>query len=113
MTGERIKEIRMDLGLTMEEFAKRIDDKAKSGTVSNWETGKNLPNNNRLKKIAELGNVDISYLLGDAKMADISFYKQKNKFLLDRTFDLLMLMPTKQQAEILQEMRKCLEKESE
>lgn len=62
-TGFRIREIRKKLGYSMEQFAKKIDDKAKSGTISNWETGKNLPNNERLKRIAELGNVSVEYLL--------------------------------------------------
>lgn len=61
--GERIRNIRKSLGLSMDAFAARIDEKAKSGTVSNWETGKNLPNNERLKRIAELGNTSISSLL--------------------------------------------------
>lgn len=61
--GKRIRKIRISLGLSMEEFAKKIDEKAKSGTVSNWETGKNLPNNERLKKIADLGNINVEYLL--------------------------------------------------
>lgn len=47
----------------MSEFASRIDGKAKSGTISNWETGKNLPNNERLKRIAEIGNIDVNELL--------------------------------------------------
>lgn len=58
-----IRVVRKSLGLSMEEFASRIDDKAKSGTVSNWETGKNLPNNKRLKKIAELGEITVDELL--------------------------------------------------
>ncbi|UJF15012.1 helix-turn-helix domain-containing protein [Jeotgalibaca sp. MA1X17-3] len=61
--GLRIRSIRKKLGLSMTEFAKRIDDKSKSGTVSNWETGKNLPNNERLKKIAELGEIEINELI--------------------------------------------------
>ncbi|PCD84781.1 hypothetical protein CNQ87_10590 [Lysinibacillus fusiformis] len=61
--GQRIREIRMKLGLSMDEFAARIDSKAKSGTVSNWETGKNLPNNERLKKIADLAGVRPKYIL--------------------------------------------------
>lgn len=61
--GNRIKNIRKNLGLSMDEFASKIDDKAKSGTVSNWETGKNLPNNERLKRIAELGNISVETLL--------------------------------------------------
>lgn len=67
--GEKIREIRLSLGKSMTEFGKMIDDydingKTKSGTVSNWETGKNLPNNERLKKIAELGNVSVPYIMG-------------------------------------------------
>ena len=47
----------------MEEFAKKIDNKAKKGTISNWENGKNLPNKKRLSKIAELGNTTVEELL--------------------------------------------------
>lgn len=62
--GFRIREIRKEtLGLSMADFAEKIDGKAKSGTVSNWETGKNLPNNERIKRIAELGNISVDELL--------------------------------------------------
>lgn len=71
--GLRIKEIRLKLGYSMDEFASRIDEKAKSGTVSNWETGKNLPNNKRLNRIAELGNVSLLYLLkGEKSLYDVN-----------------------------------------
>lgn len=79
--GQRIKDIRLKLGMNMTTFGKAIDDynpngKTKSGTVSNWETGKNLPNNERLKKIAELGNVSVLYLL-EGKDA-VSFLEGKD-----------------------------------
>lgn len=61
--GHRIREIRKRLGLSMTAFAEKIDNKSKSGTISNWETGKNLPNNERLKRIAELGETTVEYLL--------------------------------------------------
>lgn len=64
--GNRIKNIRTSLGLTMEEFIERIDNKSgkgKSGTVNNWESGKNAPNKKRLKQIANLGGVSVEYLL--------------------------------------------------
>lgn len=64
--GERIKRIRLRLGLTMEEFIERIDDrsgKGRSGAVNNWERGINAPNKKRLAKIADLGGVSIDYLL--------------------------------------------------
>jgi len=62
--GEKIRKIRKELGLSMDEFAKRIDSKAKSGTVSNWETGKNLPNNKRLRKIADMAGMTVHDLVG-------------------------------------------------
>lgn len=70
--GNRIRAIRLDLDLTMDEFAKKVDDKAKSGTVANWETGKNAPNKKRLAKIAEFGNVSVNYLLhGSVPLKDL------------------------------------------
>lgn len=67
--GNRIKLIRKNLGLSMEDFGKLFTPKASKGVVSNWENNYNLPNNERLKKIAELGNVTTSYLLeGDIKV---------------------------------------------
>lgn len=64
--GNRIKEIREQSGLTMEEFIEHIDGnsgKGRSGTVNNWESGQNLPNKKRLQKIASLGNVSVNYIL--------------------------------------------------
>ncbi|KFN92409.1 hypothetical protein TMUPMC115_0921 [Tetragenococcus muriaticus PMC-11-5] len=72
--GNRIYEIRLNQGLTMDEFARRIDDKAKSGTVSNWETGKNLPSKHRLKIIAEIGGMKVTDLL---KESEEEFYKSE------------------------------------
>lgn len=82
--GQRIKEIRLRIGASMTEFGKIIDGydpngKIRSGTVSNWETGKNLPNNDRLKKIAEIGNVDVSFLLtgisNDTNLSSMDFLR--------------------------------------
>ncbi|WP_024526210.1 helix-turn-helix domain-containing protein [Levilactobacillus brevis] len=64
--GQQIKTIRVNLGLTMEEFIERVDGKSgklRSGTVNNWENGKNAPNKKRLAAIAKLGNVTVEYLL--------------------------------------------------
>ncbi|CAM3133059.1 helix-turn-helix domain-containing protein [Lactiplantibacillus plajomi] len=63
-SAKRIKAVRIKLGLTMEEFAQKIDEKASSGTVANWETGSNLPNATRLARIADLGHVSVPYLRG-------------------------------------------------
>ena len=47
-TGERIKDIRLELGETLEEFGDRFD--TSKVTVFNWEKGRNLPNKSNLKK---------------------------------------------------------------
>lgn len=77
--GQRIKSIRIRLGLTMEEFGKKFTPVAAKGAVSNWEKGNYLPNNERLKKIAELGNVDISFLLtglsNDTHLSSMDFLR--------------------------------------
>lgn len=61
--GNRIKSIRKKLGLTTKEFGNKIIPPASDSLVSRWERGVNRPNNNRLKQIAELGNISIDYLL--------------------------------------------------
>jgi len=81
VVGERIKRIRESMQLSMEEFASRIDSNAKSGTVNNWESGKNLPNKKRLNRIAELGGITVNELLyGDLKTYLYSILSQSDKF---------------------------------
>jgi len=64
MTGYKIKMIRKELGLTMEEFGERIGKPfASDSIISRWERGVNLPNNERLKRIAEIGEVSVEELL--------------------------------------------------
>ncbi|HCA7508012.1 TPA: helix-turn-helix transcriptional regulator, partial [Staphylococcus pseudintermedius] len=58
--GQRIKQIRKNAGLNLEEFG-GIFSVSKSN-VSKWENGANLPNNKRLKTIAELGNISVETL---------------------------------------------------
>lgn len=60
--GLRIKIIRKNLGLTLEEFGKLVGNAQKSN-VSKWEAGKSVPSNERLKKIADLAHIPVSDLL--------------------------------------------------
>ena len=62
-TGQRIRKIRKSLGLSMDSFGELFDPPASKGVISNWENNYNLPNNVRLKRIAEIGHVDTDYLL--------------------------------------------------
>lgn len=60
--GRRIKAIRIDKNWTLEEFGLLVGNASK-GTVSNWESGVNVPNKKRLELIALLGNTSIDWLL--------------------------------------------------
>lgn len=59
--GKRIKSIRQNNGMNLEDFG-NIFGVSKSN-VSKWENGRQRPNNQRLKEIAEKGSCSISYLL--------------------------------------------------
>ncbi|MBF2233391.1 helix-turn-helix transcriptional regulator [Staphylococcus epidermidis] len=63
--GKRINHIRTNIGDSMTAFGERIDANSpiKSGVVSNWENGIQIPNKKRLKRIAEIGNVSVDYIL--------------------------------------------------
>lgn len=58
--GQKIKELRMDKGLTMEEFGNRFDPPASKGTVHTWENNLYKPNEKRLKHIAKLAGKSVS-----------------------------------------------------
>lgn len=70
-TGNRIKQIRLSKGDTLEEFGVRIarvlnipSRKAPSkSNVSKWEAGSSLPNKTRLKAIADIGEITVEELL--------------------------------------------------
>ena len=66
----------------MEEFIERIDNKpgkGRSGTVNNWESGKNAPNKQRLKRIAELGGVSVEYLINGSQLSVANLKKLAEK----------------------------------
>lgn len=58
--GQKIKELRMNKGLTMEEFGNRFDPPASKGTVHTWENNLYKPNEKRLKHIAKLAGKSVS-----------------------------------------------------
>ena len=72
LVGERISVIRKSLGLTMEQFGHRVLNADRS-LVSKWERGKVVPNNARVKIIAELGSISVNELLyGKLAFNDLS-----------------------------------------
>ncbi|MCY3031372.1 helix-turn-helix domain-containing protein [Aerococcus sp. Group 1] len=66
--GKRIKKIRMDHGWSLELFGEKIETPpVKPGIISRWENGKSLPNNRRIKAIADLGGISVDELLYGTK----------------------------------------------
>ena len=73
--GNRIHVIRLRLGLTLEEFGKKVGNASK-GNALNWEKGKNLPNKKRLAEIAKLGHISVDYLLNGFTSNEYDEYKE-------------------------------------
>ena len=59
--GARIREIRLAKGLTLEEFGNLFS--ASKSIASRWEKGKSIPNNIRIKAIADMANISVQELL--------------------------------------------------
>lgn len=65
---DRLKELRKELGLTQEEFAKKIGYTRTA--ISAWEIGRNEPSNNDTIKLAEFFTCSVDYLLGKSNIRD-------------------------------------------
>lgn len=60
--GERLKELRIERGISQAELAKRIG--VSSGIVCLWEIDKSEPTAPNIRKIADCFDVSADYLLG-------------------------------------------------
>lgn len=70
--GQRIKALRTQNGLTMEQFGEIFEPPASKSIVSRWEKGKSIPSNERIQKIADEYNISTFYLLyGKAISKDV------------------------------------------
>lgn len=84
--GDRIKQIRLEKGFTLQTFGVEISknlnaEPVKEGIISRWENGISLPNNERLKAIAEMGNVSVDDLLhGSSSGKDTLLNKLDEKY---------------------------------
>ncbi len=63
MYAERIKELRLNRGLTQSELGKHLDVSASA--VYKWETGKAQPDINSITKMCKLFCVSSDYLIGN------------------------------------------------
>lgn len=62
MIGKKVKARREELGLTQEELAKKLGYKSKS-TINKIELDKNDVSQTKLKRLAEVLEVDVTYFL--------------------------------------------------
>lgn len=69
--GDRIKAIRLEKGMTLEQFGECFNPKASKGLIRNWETGSNSPNKTRLKHIAEMAGMTVSELLIESECTSL------------------------------------------
>lgn len=68
MLGEKLKLLRKNNRLTLDELANEFNDKFKSGaekgTISKWENNKQIPNTKSLQMYCDYFNVSMDYLNG-------------------------------------------------
>ena len=67
-TGEFLKHLRKDKGLTQEQLAEHFF--VSSRTVSRWETGSNMPDLNMLIELADFYDVDIREIINGEKKSE-------------------------------------------
>ena len=93
--NQKLKEARMNSGLTQEQVAEKI--MVSRQTISNWETGKSLPDIVSVINMSDLYQISLDELLkGDQKMKeklekDASNFK-KNKQLILTTGILILVV---------------------
>lgn len=85
LVGKRINNIRLNKGWTLEELGKRLN--TSKVTVFNWENGRNLPNKENLKLLADIAEITVDELLYGTK-DEIAMYAIDDaleKFINSRT----------------------------
>ena len=85
LIGKRIKEIRLEKGMTTKEFGKLLS--ATDSNVSSWEKGRTSPNPERLKVIAKIGGTTVEELIN----VDID-YQNFKKLLIDKDANIKQLL---------------------
>lgn len=85
--GQRIKKIRLDKGMTQEEFGKFFG--ASKGNVATWEKGSSIPNADRLKMISKFGDITVNYLLYGDWLNNFDkltkYYPESKRYLINNT----------------------------
>jgi len=67
--ANRVKKLRKEKGLKQEELAEALS--TSKGTVSIWERGGRRPEQRTIKRIADLFEVSVAYILGYSDMREV------------------------------------------
>lgn len=106
--GQRIKNIRLSKGMTLEEFGKIFN--ATKGNVLKWEKGQSLPNPERLKTIAKLSDITVEELLY-GNFQRYYFNKYWKELMINRTLELNGTMLSENEYEYLEKNNEHLFKQ--
>lgn len=90
--SSNIKKIRLQKGLNQQQFGELFFPIADKSIVSRWEKGKSVPSAERLKKIAELGNMSVNELLygslaNRVREVILNYSKEKNEPIHEVAFE--------------------------
>ena len=85
LIGRRIKEIRLEKGMTTKEFGKLFG--ATDSNVTSWEKGRTSPTPERLKAIAKIGDTTVEELLNWSNNDIIIDTIEAYETLLDNAFN--------------------------
>lgn len=106
--GQRIKNVRLSKGMTLEEFGKIFN--ATKGNVLKWEKGQSLPNPERLKTIAKLSDITVEELLY-GNFQRYYFNKYWKELIINRTLELNGTMLSENEYEYLEKNNEHLFKQ--
>jgi transcriptional regulator with XRE-family HTH domain len=110
MYGERIREQRKRLGLTMKQLGEKIN--AAESTVSGYESETRKPDIDTLKKLAKLFGVSTDYLLGETDDPTPPNERREGENLFFREWDKLSPEDRKKALDFARFLRQMAEEEN-
>lgn len=97
--GKKIKKLRIDSGLSMQELAEKIG--VTKSSINMWENSNSIPKDSILIKLSKVFDVSIDYLLGNEKMEE-KVPESKTLHYIQRNLEKLDEQKLKQAEKILQ-----------
>jgi len=97
--GRRIKKLRIDSGLSMQDLADKVG--VTKSSINMWENSNSVPKDNILITLSKIFNVSIDYLLGNEKMEE-KVPENKTLHYIQRNLEKLDEQKLKQAEKILQ-----------